>query len=501
MIAGILFNSWGWALISIAIGVLAFAILYFLRYHYVSFFFLMMSAGSALAYVNQAPQMPNEYLNKYQRYVAYVKDASDTDGGYRCILRIDSIDGHSTEPYECLAQLRGFLYSDSLSITKGATLDFSAKLQPLEKGDTTKRGTYNYDLYYASLGISAKTFINVASIRVLSRPNWIYRCADAVNRSMFNGIVFSPINGGSAAFLVASIMGNRSFLPMEQRDQFRATGIAHVLALSGLHVGIIVSLLSFVFFPLRLNRHTHIIQNLLTILLVWIYAFVTGLSPSVTRAAVMVSVLLLGYVVQRQVFTFNSLCLAAAIVLTIDPSSLFSAGFQMSFMAVASILLFMSILPTTLKRHPIRYYAITATMLPISAMLGTGIISAYYFGSIPLLFLFSNIIVGLLFPPLLILGVVTMLGTMAEMQFTVFGWLIDILHSVMQFFIGVLASWDATLSVSKFTAWAFIPYAASIVLLAYGLRLIVNDSDQRRKGHAMLIYSASAMAIAIVMCL
>lgn len=117
--------------------------------------------------------------------------------------------------------------------------------------------------------------------------------------AMFNAIVRAPIDGPTASFLIATILGNDYFLSDDTLDAYRTSGTAHVLALSGMHVATLVMLSMLLLFPLSLIKRGRQYGQVALILLVWCYALATGLSPSVTRAATMLSVMALASIMQR----------------------------------------------------------------------------------------------------------------------------------------------------------------------------------------------------------
>ena len=199
------------------------------------------------------------------------------------------------------------------------------------------------------------------------------------------------------AFYIATITGDDSFLTDDSREEYSRSGLAHILALSGLHVAIIATVIAALLFPLHLMRQRKL-RYIITIVILWIYAIVTGLSPSVTRAVVMTSMFLIALMIERRNSSLNALCFAALVILLFSPMSLYSIGFQLSFCAVASILIFANRMNPISPRHKIAYHFTSLITVSISAMIGTGLISAYYFHTFPVYFLLSNIIVLLILP-------------------------------------------------------------------------------------------------------
>ena len=200
----------------------------------------------------------------------------------------------------------------------------------------------------------------------------------------------SKANDQRYAVIAAMALGDKTSLSKQTRDDFNISGGAHVLALSGLHLGIIYAILSLLF-PLS-GRHKWCKQAIILIA-IWAYTFMVGMGASVTRAAIMLTVLSAGTVLGRGKASLNTLSLAAIVMLSADPLSLWDTGFQLSFMAVLGILLFYPFLSGIIfiKQKALRImWNITAVSL--AAQVATAPLVMYYFGRFTCYFLLTNII-------------------------------------------------------------------------------------------------------------
>jgi competence protein ComEC len=220
--------------------------------------------------------------------------------------------------------------------------------------------------------------------------------------------------------LMAMTLGDKSRLSRRLQDEYSATGASHVLALSGLHLGILACLL------LLAVRHRRLLWFLcpLTILLVWAFALLAGLPDSVVRAATMVTLLTLFQTSARKAEAHNSLGLAALVMLAVQPLSLLDAGFQLSFLSVLSILALMPLLswwfsPAEQRfalsgRCPPLWFAALKLLagfcaVTLVAQIGTAPLVAYHFGRLPLHFLLSSFLVIPLSYSILLLSVLVVL--------------------------------------------------------------------------------------------
>ncbi len=207
----------------------------------------------------------------------------------------------------------------------------------------------------------------------------------------------SDLMPATKTFLITTLTGDRSFLTPADRDLFSRAGVAHILALSGLHVAIISLVVSWLLFPLTVLRRNKLKMCVIVVVL-WAYAIMTGLTPSVVRAVIMASVFVLSRILERQPSPLNSLSFAAICILLFDPSAIYSAGFQLSFAAVIFILLFAEKLNPVNKRNRPLYTIVAWFTTSFAAAMGTGIVSAGYFHQFPVYFLIANIPFTLLLP-------------------------------------------------------------------------------------------------------
>ncbi|MDR1681581.1 MAG: ComEC family competence protein [Prevotellaceae bacterium] len=194
------------------------------------------------------------------------------------------------------------------------------------------------------------------------------------------------------AVLAALTLGNKQWIDDDLRNAYAAAGAMHVLAVSGLHVGIIMVLLNFLTAFMKRFRHGRFLRNIVVILALWMYAAVVGFSPSVTRATVMFSFVLIGQNIQRRINIYNSLATSAFYITCVNPFVIFEAGFQLSYCAVLSIVCFQPHLRRMLyiKNKFLRGIWNLATV-SFAAQIGTAPIAIFNFHLFPNYFLLTNI--------------------------------------------------------------------------------------------------------------
>jgi competence protein ComEC len=201
-------------------------------------------------------------------------------------------------------------------------------------------------------------------------------------------------NDRSLAIAKALTLGIKDELDNDLRSAYAAAGAMHVLAVSGLHVGIIFLIVSTLLKRWRNRKRGRIFFAIINISVLWVYAFITGLSPSVQRAAMMFSFIILAQAMKRQTNIYNTLAASAFVLLSFDPFLLFSVGFQLSYLAVLGIVFFQPKLYALLQFKFVLWDKIWAiTCVSIAAQLATAPLGVLYFHQYPTYFFLSNLVV------------------------------------------------------------------------------------------------------------
>lgn len=190
----------------------------------------------------------------------------------------------------------------------------------------------------------------------------------------------------SYATIEAMVAGSRSMMPATLREAYSRTGLAHLMAVSGLHLGIVVLLAMALLRPLSLVHRGHIVANLLVIVVLWLYAVVSGMSPSVMRAAVMLSVCQLSRATSSRYNSINGLAITIFLMLVIRPDNLYDISFQLSVAAVFGILLWaVPVVRYLGLRRGILGLLATSMVVGVVATLWTLPLVSNNFGNIPLI--------------------------------------------------------------------------------------------------------------------
>ena len=261
-------------------------------------------------------------------------------------------------------------------------------------------GGFDARTYYESRGIHALVSVrDPAGYRVTQRNpsfSWQTGVIDPLRNSIERSID-RTMRGDSAALLKGILLGARRQLPEELLDTFKTIGLAHILAVSGLHVGLITLVIHTLLFVLRLPRHLVVAGTLGVLVL---YAFITNLTPSVIRATIMAALFLAGRQLDRQTDTVNILAVAAVVILLIWPSALFDLSFQLSFLATYAIITgyprMKELLPERLSRSE-KWWARwlrDGLLVSIAAQLGTLPVVAGTFYQVSWMSAVANLFIG-----------------------------------------------------------------------------------------------------------
>jgi len=223
---------------------------------------------------------------------------------------------------------------------------------------------------------------------------------NAMQQMLYGRLAAAGLEGDELATVGALTLGYKEDLDKDLRRHFQASGAAHVLAVSGLHTGIIYALLIALltlggrFRPMHENRLGRCAISLIIIGAMWGYAWLTGMTPSVVRAVLMVTIFEVGHMTYKRSFSINTIAAAAVLILLVKPTDLWSVSFQLSFAATAAIVY---LTPTFLfkeRKWPrIVTYIAGILIVSIAAQLGTLPITMYYFKQVSTYFLLTNLMV------------------------------------------------------------------------------------------------------------
>ena len=378
------------------------------------------------------------------------------------------------------------LHKDSLNTQ--LNIDNSILVKTLIERAPSSKNPYQFEYksYLKTLDVYHQTRINTSEILKISTTEKTIRgTAESAREFLIHKLSATPIPIRERAIIQALVLGQKRDIDKTQYQEFAAAGAIHILAVSGLHVGIIYFILLFISRPLQYLKYGRILQSLSIIVCLWAYAYITGLSPSVCRAVTMFSFLGFATLSKRKTNTANTLLLSFIFLLIYNPMLIFHVGFQMSYMAVLAIIV---IQPKLYNYYTPRNYfkrlfwgILTVTF---AAQIGIMPLSLYYFHQFPGLFFISNLVI---LPFLsLILGGGILIILLAAINFSwdwiyiSYGWIVNQLNN----FIKWISQQDSFLFTDIFFSTEML--IASYILL---ISCILYWSKQSFKRLAIILVS------------
>ncbi|MDD3080459.1 MAG: ComEC/Rec2 family competence protein [Paludibacter sp.] len=254
---------------------------------------------------------------------------------------------------------------------------------------------FDYATYLRRQSVIATAYISEKNWKHCGKNNSfsMFRMAETAQQKLLHIYRDFGINGDEFAVLAALTLGSKDALHPELRQNFSTSGGMHILAVSGLHVGIVYLVLNFLFSLFLKDKKFKIPKALLIIIFLWCYAFITGLPPSVIRSVLMFSLIAFGSSLMRKSQIYNTISLSAFVMLVINPDFLFDVGFQLSYAAVVAIVYFQPKISKLLiiKSKPL-HWIWNLTAVSLAAQIGTAPLAVYYFHQFPNYFLLTNLI-------------------------------------------------------------------------------------------------------------
>jgi len=341
---------------------------------------------SSLHYTDDLENKSNQLNVKYSFGVELLTDPIPTPNSTKVIARI--ID----HPIDSLMGGKMMIYGIDKDYSSGSQIAISGYVNPISGPKNPSE--FDYRAFMAKQGIYYSSFVN--------ESNWVVTSTLKKGRSSLLdklnthciSYLETQLEGEELAIGKALLLGNRDDLSSATKDTFTRSGTMHILAVSGLHVGILFLLVNSLFqFLQRRLSFPQFLTPFFILAVIWVFAFLTGGKASVIRAAFMFSLFSIGLHFFRNTHSFNILSATAVVMLLIKPTYLMDVGFQLSFSAVAGILLIFPILRTAWPGGPrVWRYFKEITFLSFAAQLSTMPLSIYYFDQMPTLGLLTNLV-------------------------------------------------------------------------------------------------------------
>ena len=359
---------------------------------------------------------PNTYQNKYTANVIH-KDNEKASG--KILLYVP--------------KNKFLLPSDVILINDDKLLPIPKSFNPYQ---------FNYSKYLEKQQIFCQVIAKDSKIKHVSHTKSFKRYFYLIKQKLKSSFNIHNFSNQTESVIYALLFGERFNLDQETLTNFTQAGVVHILAISGLHIGIIYSFLLLILNFIPKHKYFNLINFIFICTILWMFAFITGFSASVSRAVTLFSFLALGKLTNKDNNTINGLSVAALVLLCINPFMLFDVGFQLSFLAVLSIVLFQPIAYKIYKtKNKVIDYFYSLIWVSLAAQIGVLPLSLYYFNQFPTLFLVANILVIPLSTAILVLSVIILLLNFIVPFISIFlGRMVDFLISIMTYYIECIAN-------------------------------------------------------------
>lgn len=276
---------------------------------------------------------------------------------------------------------------DSINLGDIITINYS----PIEISNRDKN--FNYKEYQAKRRCFTYGFLNKSDLkRVQAKGKSIIFIIRLKRDRLIQRVRYIYDGSEWCDILIALVSGEKSYLEDKTKEIYKASGAIHLMAVSGLHIGFIYYFTLNILAFMGKGRVMKYLKALLLILSIWFYCAFSGFSPSSIRASIMISILTISELFSGRYISLNALCASALIIIVVQPQSLFNIGFQLSYVALLSIIVINPFFRVTISNNRVIQYCWNIITISISCQIGTSLITINNFGYFPLYFMVSNLI-------------------------------------------------------------------------------------------------------------
>jgi competence protein ComEC len=357
---------------------------------------IFVGIGGMLAWHKNIQHDANWFGNKYlagdHLIVTLLEDPVEKTKSYKANAAVDFIIRHDTAmPFKGTIII--YFKKDSLfsSLQYGNRLIITKPLQQIKNSGNP--GGFDYKRYSLFQGITHQVYLKENEYRLLNseRKQWFTRFINT-SRQKILGILRSNIKGDKELGLAeALLIGYKDDLDKTLVQSYSNTGVVHVIAISGLHLGLIYWLLVQLLKPLSRKKHTRWLKPVLIVTGLWLFSLLAGAQPSVVRSAVMFTCIVIGESLTRKPSIYNTLAFSAFLLLCYNPFWLWDVGFQLSYAAVLSIVIFMQPVYNWLYvKNKLLDFIWKLNAVTIAAQVLTVPVGIYHFHQFPASFLLTN---------------------------------------------------------------------------------------------------------------
>ena len=325
--------------------------------------------------------------------------------------------------------------TDTFNIEIGDFILLNSEFKNVEQAKNPYQ--FNYKSYLKYSDISKIGFVNNTDWKLIKNNNFnIFRTSENVRQFFVKRFKNFDIKPENLAIINAIVLGDKSDITPETGEEYANAGVMHILAVSGLHVGILYLILAFLLKSFAGYKIGKYLRFFLIIIILWAYAFITGLSPSVVRSVIMFSIVSISIILQRQHNIYNTIFVSAFILLVFNPFYITKIGFQLSYIAVIGIVFFQPRISKIVKsKNKLIRYVWDLIAVSLAAQISTAPITLFYFSKFPNYFILTNLAVMLLVTFVLAVGIAFLAFSFVPYLNNIIAKILDFLLDIMNFII------------------------------------------------------------------
>ena len=316
--------------------------------------------------------------------------------------------------------------TNAMGLQRGDHLIFNSKIEEVQGPMNPEE--FNYKRYLFRKNIYYQSFVRNQHWNILKKRETVslLNVADQARDKLLDILKRNQVNGDEFAVISALLLGYQDKIDPETLKNFSGAGIVHILSVSGLHVGIIFLVLSFLLKSLNKVKHGSRIKFVIIISFIWFYTLITGMAPCVLRASLMFSIMLTVEIFYRKATIYQSIILSMSILLVINPFFLYDTGFELSYLAVLGIVIFQkSIASIYIPKNKIMKMGWDLISVSIAAQLATIPLTLFYFHQFPVYFIIANLIAIPLTNLLMLLAILVMVFSPINIISSYLGWVLS----------------------------------------------------------------------------
>ena len=356
---------------------------------------------------------------------------------------------------------------------------------------------FDYSKYLEKQNVFHQIYGRENQIKIIQTHQTIDYYIEHLRNNLSKSFDIHHFEPKTKAIIDALILGQRLELDKEIIADYSNAGVIHILAISGLHISIIYFFIVFLLKPLKRVRFGAEIQLLIVLAILWLFALLTGLPASVTRAVTLFSFISIGNYFNQPKAIYNALAISAFLILLVKPNAIFDIGFQLSYGAVLSIVLFQPFYKKFyFSENKIAIYFTDTILVSLAAQVGVLPLSLYYFNQLPLLFLLANLVIIPLSTAVLVSGIITLFFNFVYPNFAILlGEVLSLIINLMNDYIHWIAQFKSGIITNiSFSGWLTFSLYLVIVSFVYWLYQ-TKDRNIKYVLGTILIFQLSYVSI------